>query len=349
MTIRRVRQEDDKRIAAIIRDIFDDLDMPKEHTVYDDPDTDRQYEVFRDEPLSALWVAEVDGVVMGTCGCYPTDGLPEGWCEIVKFYVDPQTRGKGLGHKLFAKALGSAQCLGYTTAYLETFPKFGEAVGMFRQFGFTDIPHQMGSSGHTAMRIFMTRSLREYHFDDDNMKWEVLSSENLIHRPHLDAYREKVELPNGRVYDEFYYLHFSPVVCIVAETPDGKLLMERQYRHAVKEVLTEIPAGIVEQGEQPLEAAKRELMEETGYAGGKWTPLSVEYAQGGVQDNKMYSFYAKGVTLHGDRHLDSTEDISVYLIDKREVLGMLMSGEIKQAPLSPALWKYFALYTDLLK
>lgn len=349
MTIRRVKQEDDPRIAAIIRGIFDDLDMPKVHTVYDDPDTDRQYEVFHDQPLSALWVAEVDGKVMGTCGCYPTDGLPGGWCEIVKFYVDPEAQGQGIGHKLFAKAVESAQCLGYTTAYLETFPKFGEAVSMYHKLGFQDIDRQMGNSGHTAMSIFMTKSLREVKFDDDSMKWKVLSSENLYHRPHLDAYKEEVELPDGRIYDEFYHLHFAPVVCIVAETPDGKLIMERQYRHAVKEVLTEIPAGIVEKGEEPVEAAKRELKEETGYAGGEWTLLSVEYAQGGVQDNKMYSFYAKGVTPHGERHLDSTEDIAVYLIDKREVLGMLVNGEIKQAPLSPALWKYFALHTDLLK
>ncbi len=170
MMIRRVRREDDKRIAEIIRGIFDDLDMPKEHTVYDDPDTDRQYEIFRNEPLSALWVAEENGIVVGSCGTYPTDGLPEGWCEIVKFYVDPKARGKGVGHHLFAKALESAQCLGYKTAYLETFPKFGEAVGMYRQFGFHDIEHQMGNSGHTAMSIFMTKDLRELKFDDDNMK-----------------------------------------------------------------------------------------------------------------------------------------------------------------------------------
>lgn len=187
------------------------------------------------------------------------------------------------------------------------------------------------------------------NFNDDDMKWKVLSSENLIHRPHLDAYMEKVELPDGRIYDEFYHLHFSPVVCIVAETEDGKLLMERQYRHAVKEVLTEIPAGIVEEGEDPLTAAKRELQEETGYTGGDWTLLTVEYAQGGVQDNKMYSYFAKGVKQHGERHLDSTEDIKVYLIDKQEVLRMLINDEINQAPIVPALWKYFALHTDLLK
>lgn len=179
--------------------------------------------------------------------------------------------------------------------------------------------------------------------------WTVLQSKNIIHRPHLDAYCEQVSLPNGKVFDEFYHLHFEPVVCVVAETEAGQLIMERQYRHAVNEVLTEIPAGIVEKGEDPLEAAQRELMEETGFGGGTWTPLGEEYAQGGVQDNKMYSFYAKGVKPTSQRHLDVSEDIAVHLIDKAEVLGMLINGDIRQAPISPALWKYFALYTDLLQ
>lgn len=349
MIIRRVRQEDDKRIAEIIRGAFEEFGLPKTHSPYDEPQTDREFEYYQAEPLSELLVADSNGTVVGLCGVYPSDGMPDGWCEIQKFYVDSACRGNGIGSKLFERALLAATCLGYKASYLETFPVFSHAVRMYERFGFVRLPNQIGNTGHKATSIWMTKDLREFKFDDDNLKWKVLSQENLIHRPHLDAYKEKVELPDGRIYDEFYHLHFGPVVCIVAETPDGKLLMERQYRHAVKEVLTEIPAGIVEKDEEPLEAAKRELQEETGYAGGEWTPLSVEYAQGGVQDNKMYSFYAKGVTPHGQRHLDSTEDINVYLIDKQEVLGMLMNGEIKQAPLSPALWKYFALYTDLLK
>ena len=91
------------------------------------------------------------------------------------------------------------------------------------------------------------------------------------------------------------------------------------------------------------------MLEETGFGGGQWTALGAEYTQGGVQDNTMYSFYAKGVKPVSSRHLDASEDIAVHLIDKAEVLGMLINGEIRQAPISPALWKYFALYTDLLR
>lgn len=349
MIIRRIQQEDNAREATLIRAPFDELHMEKRHTVYDDPNTDRQYEVFQSCAHSVLWVAEEQGVVVGSCGVYPTEGLPEGWCEIVKFYVDRHCRGKGIGRQLFVKAMESARSLGYLTAYLETFPKFAEAVGMYEKLGFKAIDHQVGQSGHTATSIWMTKELRSCHFTDDNMKWKVLKSDNIIHRPHLDAYSEQVELPNGKVFDEFYHLHFDPVVCIVAETEEGQLIMERQYRHAVKAVLTEIPAGIVEKGEDPLEAAQRELLEETGFGGGQWTALGAEYAQGGVQDNTMYSFYAKGVKPVSSRHLDASEDIAVHLIDKSEVLGMLINGEIRQAPISPALWKYFALYTDLLR
>ncbi len=92
--------------------------MPKTHTVYDDPDTDRQFEVFQSEPKSVLWMAEEDGVVLGSCGVFPTDGLPKGWCEIVKFHMDKRARGKGIGSLLFEKALVSAQEFDYSTASL---------------------------------------------------------------------------------------------------------------------------------------------------------------------------------------------------------------------------------------
>lgn len=161
ITIRNIRKSDDARIAEIIRNIFDEYDMPKVHTVYDDPDTDRQFELFDAESKSELWIAEEDGLILGSCGAYPTEGLPAGWCEIVKFYMDKRSRGKGIGTKLFAKALESAKHLGYTTAYLETFPQFGNAVGMYERFGFKRIDHQMGHSGHTATSIWMTKELTD--------------------------------------------------------------------------------------------------------------------------------------------------------------------------------------------
>ncbi|MGI6232810.1 MAG: GNAT family N-acetyltransferase [Prevotella sp.] len=342
--IRSIRKEDNKRLAEIIRSPFEEFGVSKVHTVYDDPDTDRQFETFSEELRAELWVA-VDGTeVLGSCGIFPTAGLPDGWCEVVKFYVDRRLRGQGIGSRLFAKALQSAVAFGYQTAYLETFPQLAGAVKMYGRLGFQPIDHQVGNSGHTATSIWMTKNLATETFRDSNRKWTVLTSENFIHRPYFDAFVEKVKLPGGKVYDDFYHLHFSPVVCIVAETADGKLLLERQYRNAIHEMLTEIPAGVMEEGEQPVEAAKRELCEETGFSGGVWRLLAVEYAQGGVQDNKMYSFYARGVVPTSRRHLDDSEDIKVCQMDKAQVWQMLLGGAICQAPLATALWKYFALY-----
>ena len=186
-------------------------------------------------------------------------------------------------------------------------------------------------------------------FKDEYMKWKTFASKKIFSRPWLNATCDSVLLPNGTIHNEFYKLHYPPVACIVAETKDGKLIIERQYRHAVGKVLTEIPAGCVEEGEEPLTAAKRELLEETGFGGGEWTHLVTEYAQAGVQDNMMYGFYAKGVEISSKQNLDETEDINIYLVDKEEVLRMLMNNEIQQAPITSTLWKYFAVYTDSLR
>lgn len=299
------------------------------------------YDYYASQPRAELLVAEDDGAIVATCGFSPAASKDEEDCEIVDFRVADDYVQKGLPIELLNSAVAEASTFGYRTASVEL---RSERVDLFRQAGFRDTadPQQPDTS-------WLVKDLCARHFDDDSLRWKVLGRENIVHRPHLDAYKEKVQLPNGKVYDDFYLLHFSPVVCIVAETVDGKLILERQYRHAAGTILTEIPAGILEEGEQPVEAARRELEEETGFGGGEWKMLAVEYAQGGLQDNKMYSFFAQGVSRTSKRHLDTTEDINVYLIDKETVFRMLLNGEICQAPLATALWKYFVLYTDLAR
>ena len=104
------------------------------------------------------------------------------------------------------------------------------------------------------------------------MKWRVLSKEELFRRPWLTVRRDKVELPDGRVHSEYYVLHYPTWVNVIAETDDGRLILERQYRHGLGIMSTEICAGVAEKGEEPLAAAKRELQEETGFGGGDFRP-----------------------------------------------------------------------------
>lgn len=178
---------------------------------------------------------------------------------------------------------------------------------------------------------------------DSDMKWRVLDSEYLFNRPWLTVRCDKVELPNGTVHPEYYVLEYPKWINVIALTPEGDFVMVTQYRHGLGIVATELCAGVVEEGEDPLEGAKRELLEETGYAGGEWELSMVISANPGSQNNLAYCYIARGVTKQSQQHLDSTEDIRVTLLSPADVYAMLERDELKQALMCAPLWKYFAL------
>ena len=104
-------------------------------------------------------------------------------------------------------------------------------------------------------------------------KWDIINSEYLFRRPWLTVRHDQVRLPDGRINPEFYVLEYPDWVNVIAITEDGMFVLERQYRHGLGKTCYEIPAGVIENGETPLEAAKRELQEETGYGEGEWETL----------------------------------------------------------------------------
>ena len=173
-------------------------------------------------------------------------------------------------------------------------------------------------------------------------KWEVLEREYLYRRPWLTVRRDRVRLPTGAVNDEYYVLEYPTWVNVIAIDREGRFVMVEQYRHGLQEVFTELVAGVAEEGEAPLEAARRELLEETGYAGGTWRLSTVLSANPGSQNNLSYSFIATGVERVAEQHLDETEDVAVRLLSRDEVLQLLRSDTLKQALMAAPLWKYFA-------
>lgn len=172
-------------------------------------------------------------------------------------------------------------------------------------------------------------------------KWKTLNSEYLFRRPWLTARRDCVELPDGRVLDEFYILEYPEWVNVIAITPEGQFVMVRQYRHGLGDVFTELCAGCVEPGETPIEAAKRELLEETGFGGGEWREFDVLSANPTSNNNLSHTFIAEGVTLQSEQHLDDSEDIAVELLTREQVMSLLSSGAIKQSLMAAPLWHYF--------
>ncbi len=176
----------------------------------------------------------------------------------------------------------------------------------------------------------------------DPMAWKVVQSEYLYRRPWLTARRDHVVLPTGAEIKDFYVLEYPDFCNVIALTPDGRFVMERQYRHATGLTAYEIPAGCVEPNEDPLEAAKRELYEETGYGGGEWQHLMTICPNAGACTNYSHTYVARGVEKVSSQHLEASEDISVVLMERSEVLALLHRDELHQAMMAAPLWKFFA-------
>jgi len=158
MEIRQIKRTDNKAVATLIKSVFEEYNAPKEGTVYSDAATNSLYECFRIEKAE-LWVAEDEGKILGCCGVYPTEGLPEGCAELVKFYISKEARGKGLGKKLMEASLASALQFGYRELYLESLPEFSNAVSWYKKLGFKSLDERLGNSGHSSCNIWMLKKL----------------------------------------------------------------------------------------------------------------------------------------------------------------------------------------------
>lgn len=180
--------------------------------------------------------------------------------------------------------------------------------------------------------------------EEDNKRWNTLKSDVIISRPPwLRVRHDVVELPDGRINPEFYVLEYPDWVNVIAITEEGKFVMERQYRYGLGCTCVEICAGVMEKGETPEEAARRELEEETGYVGGKWEKFMTISGNPSTTNNLTHCFIARGVRPSGSRRLDSTEDLDVELMTEEEVYALMAGDEIKQSLMAAPLWKYFAL------
>lgn len=180
------------------------------------------------------------------------------------------------------------------------------------------------------------------NYDVNERKWETVSSEYLFRRPWLTVRRDTVRLPNGTVIPEFYVLEYPDWVNVIAVTAEGNFVFIRQFRYGLGETRYELCAGVIDPDETPLEAAKRELFEETGFGNGKWEEFSVISGNPSVTNNLTHCFLATGVERISTQHLEASEDISVHVLTVDEVRELLVRDEIKQSLMVAPLWKYFA-------
>lgn len=156
--IRPVQPTDNPFLSAIIKNTLAEFGANHPGTVYYDPTTDALFELFQTKGAT-YFVAELNGEIVGGGGIYPTDGLPEDTCELVKMYLLPAARGTGLGRTIIEKCLAMAKENGYQQVYLETMPELKQALNVYSKFGFEYLKGPMGNSGHTGCSLWMLRSL----------------------------------------------------------------------------------------------------------------------------------------------------------------------------------------------
>ena len=157
--IRPIAPADNTAIAVIIRKSLEEFGANHPGTVYYDSTTDHLFELFSSTPDSRYYVAEKAGQLLGGAGIFPTEGLPDGVCELVKMYLSPSARGMGLGRHMIDKYIQVAGELGFKQVYLETMPELKKAVSVYEKFGFTPLSAPMGNSGHTGCGIWMLKNI----------------------------------------------------------------------------------------------------------------------------------------------------------------------------------------------
>lgn len=161
--------------------------------------------------------------------------------------------------------------------------------------------------------------------------WTRKERRTIVEDRWLKLFADTCELPNGHTVEPFYVIEEKEWVHIVAINSEGSVLLTKQYRYAADIVCTELPCGAVEDREEPLAAAKRELKEETGFEANQWALLAVTYANPARQTNRVHCYLARDLRDTKIQNLDISEDIDFLFSSIPEVRKMIGSGEFAQA------------------
>jgi ADP-ribose pyrophosphatase len=173
--------------------------------------------------------------------------------------------------------------------------------------------------------------------DHKHLVEETIGREELLKGNFLHVVRDTVRLPDGARATREYVLH-PGAVAVVPLLDDGRLVLERQYRHAAGGVMIEIPAGKLDAGEAPLACGQRELLEETGYVAREWAYAFTMYPTVAYSDEAIEIWFARGLTLT-EAKLDQGEFLDVFTATPEEFLGWCRDGQVQDSKtLASAIW-----------
>jgi len=170
--------------------------------------------------------------------------------------------------------------------------------------------------------------------------WNIIREDTQLKTPIFNVSKRQARLPGDEPHGEFYIIKPPDWINIIATTAKGDVILVEQYRHGTQEVTLEIPGGMVDAGETPLEASKRELREETGFTSNEWVDLGRVDVNPAIQTNKTFTFWAKHCELTHEQALDTHEFINVHRLKEQDFLAHVANGTITHSLVVAAVAKY---------
>lgn len=163
------------------------------------------------------------------------------------------------------------------------------------------------------------------------MKWKTLSSEYLERHPFFTARKDRCLRDDGTIIDPYYVVELNTTATALPVTEDGQIILVKQYRHPIGEVIYETPGGFIDEGEDIAAGMQRELLEETGYAFTAIESLGKVAGNPALLNNYTELFLATGGKKISGQQLDHNEEIEIVLVSMEELVQLLVTRQIKQS------------------
>ncbi len=164
------------------------------------------------------------------------------------------------------------------------------------------------------------------------MKWKINNSNYLVNDKWLKLRADSCTMPNGTVLEPYYVFEYSNWINVLPITSENEVILVKQYRHGIQDVVLELPSGCIDKNDaSPLEAAKRELLEETGYSGSNFIQTSIVSANPANHNNQTFCFLATDLKKTSEICLDKGEDIETVLIPFNDFITMFKENRFNQA------------------